>query len=845
MTRTAPPIENEEIFRLLCQAAFDGILVHEHGTITAASAKALQMLRLPEEQVVGRFVLDFTDPAYHTIVLDRVATRNSEPFESVGVRGDGTRFPMNVCGVSGDGPVRVVALRDLTEQKRAENEAQRQAAHCRAVIQAAFEGILTTTGDRIDEVSARFAEMFGYTREELIGVNVRTLILRQFSRTTRGPARGLRKDGTSFPIEVAIGVTDDTQSVWAVRDVTDERRAEEELIESERRYREISESTHDLLCEHDLDGVILDVNPAIQRALGYTREEMVSHNIREFLDPTYRPHFDAYCARIQRDGVSEGPMRIRTRNGDLRIWHYRNALRSSGREKPVVRGLARDVTDRELAIRALRKSEQHFRSILEHISDTVTIVDAHGAIEYHSPSLERLLHVPSKELIDHLFIEFVHPEDVDTVSAFFAAQFANQGASDAIDVRIRHRGGPWRLLSMVATTRNIGGVSSLVVNGRDVTEKRLLVAQLEQANRVNSLGRLAATVAHEFNNVLMGMQPFAELMQRPGVDPATVTRGARSIINSIARGKRVTLDILRFTHPAQPTFAPVDLRTWWERTAPELSSLGGGIRIECTVPPRLAVTADAAHLTQLVSNLISNARDAMPDGGSLLMTARRPLQDEMFDFGVVRAAHRFVQLSVTDTGHGMSEEVVRHAFDPLFTTKLNGGTGLGLAVVHQIVSRHGGSIFIVSKPGQGTTFHVFLPAASSIETEEAVPLAISLNPLRVLVIDDEAAIADGLAELLGEFGATTEAAMTRDEAMIRANAFRPDLAVIDVRLSDGDGLELGAELRYSLPLLKVVYVSGHADARRVSPSERGSAFLQKPFEIGQLIEQITELTSER
>ncbi|HEX7807820.1 MAG TPA: ATP-binding protein, partial [Thermoanaerobaculia bacterium] len=384
---------------------------------------------------------------------------------------------------------------------------------------------------------------------------------------------------------------------------------------------------------------------------------------------------------------------------------------------------------------------------------------------------------------------------------------------------------------------------TLLVNGRDDTEKRMLLAQLEQANRVNSLGRLAATVAHEFNNVLMGMQPFAELMQRPGVDMSTVSRGARSIINSIARGKRVSLDILRFTHPAQPTLAPVELRTWWDRVAPELASLTGGIEVDCALPSRMAVTADAAQLTQIVSNLLSNARDAMPNGGTVQIAARRPDRNETFAFGVVRDAHKFGHITVRDTGFGMSDDVMRHAFEPLFTTKLNGGTGLGLAVVHQIVTRHGGSIFIASKPNRGTTFHIFLPVAATVEVEEPAPVMVSLDPLRVLVIDDEPAIAGGLAELLKEFGATTEMAMSRDEAKAVADEFQPDLAVIDVRLHDGNGFELGAQLRWKLPQLKLVYVSGHADAGHVPASEAGTSFLQKPFEIGQLVEQIADLTA--
>ncbi|HEX2831991.1 MAG TPA: ATP-binding protein [Thermoanaerobaculia bacterium] len=489
------------------------------------------------------------------------------------------------------------------------------------------------------------------------------------------------------------------------------------------------------------------------------------------------------------------------------------------------------------SVLALRRSEQHFRSILEHISDTVTIIDAHGRIAYHSPSLERGLGLAADELTGCSFAELIHPDDAAAVRLFFATA----SESMTIDARIRHRDGSWRWFSMVATAREVAGERSLVVNGRDVTEKRLLLAQLEQEHRVNSLGRLAATVAHEFNNVLMAMQPFAELILRPGVDAATIQRGARSILNSIARGKRVSLDILRFTHPAHPMISVLELRAWWNRMSPELRTLAGAAELETWFPPRLAVLADAAQLTQVVANLISNARDAMPQGGRIDLIARRPERDETFAFGVVRDAHRFVQLSIADTGDGMAEDVVAHVFEPLFTTKLNGRTGLGLAVVHQIVLRHGGAIFVTSKPGEGTTFHLFLPAASTFDGF-ALPVDLpSLEGLRVLVIDDELPIASGLAELLKEFGATTEAATSMQEAIVTAELFTPDVAVIDVRLNDGDGFDLGARLRTQMPALRLVYVSGHADAQRVPEGESGTSFLQKPFDAAQLLDVITKL----
>lgn len=336
--------------------------------------------------------------------------------------------------------------------------------------------------------------------------------------------------------------------------------------------------------------------------------------------------------------------------------------------------------------------EIEFRSIVEQSSDAVIVLDAQGRITYHSPSLAQLL---AQEFHGRELCELVHAEDASSLRAFV------ENPLDVIDVRIRHRDASWRWLSLVATRSALD--CSLIVNARDVTGTRLMV------------GQLAATVAHEFNNVLMGIQPFAELMLRPGIDPEFITRGARTILTSIARGKRVSHDMLRFAHPVEPKLATLELRAWWRDAASELKEAAGPTPIECAIPRQLAVLADGAQLTIAIAQLVSNARDAISRNGRITIVARHPGAEETFAFGVVRSAHNFVQLSVADNGCGMSDEVARRALDPLFTTKSQGATGLGLAIVQQIVTRHGGSLFVQSAPQQGTTIHLFLPRVANTD----------------------------------------------------------------------------------------------------------------------------------
>lgn len=636
-----------------------------------------------------------------------------------------------------------------------------------------------------------------------------------------------------------------------IRLVTDDPTKESEAIkrldESERRYRELSESTHDLVCSHDLQGRITDVNVAAARSLGYTREELCGMNLRDVLTDAAPEPFDTYLATVAREGAAEGLMSINARNGDQLLWEYQNTLQSANGGS-TVRGLARDVTERERALSELRKNERHFRSIIENVCDLITIVDVAGTIEYAAPSVDRALGYSPDRVLGGQFVDLVDSADAGAVAKLFASQLAAPDTVGSLDARLLHRDGTVRWFSIIATNRLTGDVvTSMILNARDITERRQLVAQLAQAGRVDSLGRLAATLAHEFNNVLMGILPFAELMQRPAVTRAGVAKAAGYIVNSIARGKRVALDILRFTRPCQPALLPLQLRGLWEELLPGIQAVtANAVAIDWDVPAALNILADTGQVSQIFANLVSNARDAMPGGGELRVTARTPLPHETFSFGFLPSPEDFVQISVADRGCGIDPAILPNVFDPLFTTKENSGTGLGLAVVHQIVTNHGGSVFVESQLGVGTTFHVFLPAtrAEAAAQPAAAGPATDLSSLRVLIIDDEEAVSEGLSEVLRDDGLRTATAATGAAGEAEARRFRPHVAVVDERLADCSGTDVANRLLRLDPALRIVMMSGHADGRRIPLSEGRTAFLQKPFDVTELLEVIDALIPE-
>lgn len=607
----------------------------------------------------------------------------------------------------------------------------------------------------------------------------------------------------------------------------------------------------DLICTHELDGRVLTVNSAACEALGMSDATLRGMTIQNLLPPGAASRFRTYMQTLERHGFAVGMMRVTTADGSPRIWECRSTLDSDGTATPIVRGVARDVTEREEAFKAIRRSEEHFRSIIENVSDIIAIIGLDGDIQYESPSVERVLGYPRKGVVGRPFVDLAHPDDAGRAAEFLASQIADPGAIQTIELRVRHRGGTSRSLEIVA--KNLikdGRASAIVMNARDVTERKLLEAQLIQAKRLGGLGRLAATVAHEFNNVLMGMQPFAELIQRPKVTPQVISQAGSHIANSIQRGKRIVLDILRFSQPHVPATTAIDLRQWWETFAPEAEVvLGNMTSIVSTIPGHsLYVIADRIQLSQVLANLVANARDAMPSGGRLIVEANELGPDATFPFGVVPHPERFVQLSITDTGHGMAPEVLERVFEPLYTTRQSGGTGLGLAVAHQIMTQHGGHIFVESEPGRGSTFHLFLPRAATVAAEK-VDLGQATGKAaarKVLIVEDDELIVEGISVLLTYEGIKVEAVGNGNEVEQAMARFRPDLVLLDYGLPGMDGSEIYALIRERDSSIPVIFATGHGDRRILHDSlnDPRTRFLQKPFEAAALLKMIGELEAE-
>lgn len=440
--------------------------------------------------------------------------------------------------------------------------------------------------------------------------------------------------------------------------------------------------------------------------------------------------------------------------------------------------------------------------------------------------------------------EHIHPDDrgmIDSLRAAVAREARWIG-----EYRFRRGDGTYgHILDHSVFVRDEEGRTVRVITAMlDITERVRLEKRLEQANRVSSLGRVAATIAHEFNNVLMGIQPFAEIIRRSAAGDDKVQKGADQIISSVARGKRVTQEILRFTQPAEPSVQTVVLSEWLHQLMPELRVLiGQRIDLAVEVPARpIAARCDPAQLQQVLTNLVLNARDAIAGDGKITLT----VSDAPERQHLAAIPDDMVLLAVRDTGSGMTPKVLDQIFEPLFTTKRS-GTGLGLAVAQQVIVRHGGSIHAESAPGKGTTFFIFLPAAAPVAVARTERRPDSVRIRRVLLVEDEEAVARGIAAVLESEGIEVRVVDRGTEAHAAAQSFVPDVVVLDLHLPDISGIEVFADLKISWPDLPVIFSSGHADEAALEQQiASGSVgFLRKPYDSDALLDALQKVVARR
>jgi signal transduction histidine kinase/CheY-like chemotaxis protein len=394
-----------------------------------------------------------------------------------------------------------------------------------------------------------------------------------------------------------------------------------------------------------------------------------------------------------------------------------------------------------------------------------------------------------------------------------------------------------------------------VINLRDISEQKNLENQLQHAQKMEAVGTLAGGIAHDFNNLLQAIQGYTELLLMRKKEGESGFRELQEVIRASKRGAELTQQLLTFSRKVESKTKPLDLnqevgelRQLLERTLPKM------IELEFYLDPDLRmIKADSAQLKQVLMNLAVNAKDAMPEGGKLVIETQNITLDQEFckRYAEVKPGD-YVLLSMADTGHGMEKETLEHIFDPFYTTKEVGkGTGLGLAIVYGIVKNHEGYVMCYSRPESGTSFRIYLPASEAlIENEEAVESLEAKSPAMggnetILLVDDEKFIRELGVDVLGQAGYTVLTASNGEQALevYRREKERIDLVVLDLIMPGMGGSKCLEELRKITPEAKVLIASGYSlDASSKGALEAGAAvFINKPYDTKQLLELVRKI----
>jgi PAS domain S-box-containing protein len=584
------------------------------------------------------------------------------------------------------------------------------------------------------------------------------------------------------------------------------------------------------------------VSRAVEEMLGFTRAEFLERDsFLELIHPEDREEVrrraqEAIAARSDHTHT----FRMIARGGRI-VWceaHCSLILDEDG--EPIgMRGISFDVTSRVETEARLRERDEIFQQIAELSPVLLWLADEQVRLTFISRGLLDLLGISSDAQLGYGWLNSIHPDDRERVEAV-ARRAVETKSRLRYESRWIGRDGEQHDLYVDGLPRldASGNLLGYVGSATDLTLTRQLERGLGEEKRIAGLGRLSATIAHEMNNVLMGIQPFAELIGA-GAPPEIVERAGVSIRASVARGRRITHDILQLGSGAEPQLEPIDLREWLSSSAVELGAiLGDSIDLRIEAEEGVRVMGDPAQLQQVLGNLAANARDAMAEGGVFrIAAASAPYTTEI--------GPDAVRIEVSDTGCGMDAETKAQIFEPLFTSKRS-GLGLGLPLVYDIIRKHQGELLVDSIAGVGTKFTIFLHATDLVPNAEPTAEKSMASPTirSILLVEDEELVATGIAAVLEIDGLEVRIAASGMEAIEALSEFDPDAVVLDVGLPDMPGTRVYEEIRATRPDMPVVFSTGHTGEVELQQylANPNTRHLLKPYEVSDLIALLESFT---
>ena len=574
------------------------------------------------------------------------------------------------------------------------------------------------------------------------------------------------------------------------------------------------------------EGRVSSWNPGAQRFKGYLPEEIIGKHFSTFYTPE---DLDLEIPRIaletaEREGRFEAEG-WRVRKDGTRFWAnvVIDPIRSADGKLVGFAKITRDLTERKFAEEELRRSEERFRLLIQSVTDyAIYMLDREGHVTSWNPGAQRFKGYEAQEIIGGHFSQFYTEEDrAAGIPAAALRTAREQGKFEAEGWRVRKDGTRfWASVVIDPVHTPEGEFIGFAKITRDLTERKRAQEELDrtrertvQSQKLEAIGKLTGGVAHDFNNLLSVVLGSLNLAQRRLAEGADPSRLIDNAIKAAERGASLTQRMLAFARKQELKIENVDLPDLVRGMAELLErTIGPGVQIETSFPLGLsAVKADARQLELALMNLMVNARDAMPNGGTITISAKQIAAPSEGDL----KEGEYVRLVVADQGEGMDESTLSRAMEPFFTTKGVGkGTGLGLPMVHGLAQQSGGWLALSSEVGGGTTAELWLPMSSERDQPSVAGqshLRAKSKPLRILAVDDDALVLANTVSMLQELGHTVAQASSGKEALEALSKDKIDLLITDYAMPGMTGDDLAKQVQATHPGTPVLMVSGYAD----------------------------------
>ena len=725
---------------------------------------------------------------------------------------------------------------------------------------------------KILEANDRLAEIYGYeSREELMAtqdpakhwidpaVRDRVMAENQADGGTHDrEARHTRKDGSTIWVRMFTEYFPDLDYLETITiDITGQKLAQQALRESEQRFRDFAAAASDWFWELDADGRYTYVS-AFPDDIGHADEWYMGRSHQEVVDAFYdhadwQPFFQAFEARKP---IRNLEVRRMADDGSER-WVRTSGIPvfAAGGEFSGYRGTSSDITDQLRAERALATNERLFRSVIDHAPVAIIFKDRDGRVELVNRTYEEFYNFSAEDILGKTLADIFPPEAAARHDANDRKVMESRNVVvDEVKVTPPGRSVDYISITKFPVFDQFGGVTGVGTITMDVSAQKTAEERLRQSQKMEAVGQLTGGIAHEFNNLLQVVVGNLELLRSRTPADDQLERNFQAISRNVARGAELTSRLLSFSR-RQP-LAPKALDI-----AKVLAEMQGmlaqtmGETITVNIKPSADIwmaEADPGQLENALLNLAINARDAMPGGGVITLSAHNIRLDEQ-----AASAHEevkpgdYVILSVSDTGSGMTEEDISHAFEPFFTTKDVGkGTGLGLSMVYGFAQQSGGFAEIESEIGVGTTMRLYLPRLTRTGGDDGTvrklsPEVISQGRELILLVEDDADVRESLAAQLINLGyRVIEAADGAAALAALTDERRIDLLFTDVVMPGGmSGLELAREISLLRPGLKIIFTTGHSEDVVASAGnlDGNATVLRKPYDKATLAATIAQI----